>query len=200
MADLHFIYSVMGAGKSLRLLQNEYGYRDNHFKTLLLTNSVDTRWGTGEVITRFARDNKGNYLSKEAYSIDKIKKNEILTRFPGTEVIFVDEVQFFDRQSILELSDIVDDYDIDVFCYGLKIDSNGNMWPGAKALLEATENTENLKMLCKMNKCKCMATHILRYDANGNVVRNGPRVQVGDAEYKSVCRHHWKKEYYSRKR
>lgn len=123
-----------------------------------------------------------------------------MTKFPKTDVIFVDEVQFFNKKSILALADIVTEYEIDVFCYGLKVDSNGNMWPGAKALFECAGRFKTIDKLCAHGKCKCLATHILRYDSNGDVVRNGPQIHVGNLEYRSVCFQHWKAVYYQIKR
>ena len=52
MAKLHFIYSVMNAGKTTHLLQVRYNYVENGGHVLLFTSLIDDRFGVGKVKSR----------------------------------------------------------------------------------------------------------------------------------------------------
>ncbi|MFD0460624.1 hypothetical protein ACFQY9_00610 [Microvirga aerilata] len=52
MAKLHFIYSVMNAGKTTHLLQVRYNYIENGGNVLLFTSLIDDRFGVGKVKSR----------------------------------------------------------------------------------------------------------------------------------------------------
>jgi thymidine kinase len=52
MAKLHFLYSVMNAGKTTHLLQVRYNYIENGGHVLLFTSPVDDRFGVGKVRSR----------------------------------------------------------------------------------------------------------------------------------------------------
>ena len=47
-----------------------------------------------------------------------------------------------------------------------------------------------------MMQMEMLATHHLRYDANGNVIRAGAQIAIGDSNYKSVCRQHFNMFYH----
>ena len=46
MAKLHFLYSVMNAGKTTHLLQVRYNYIENGGNVLLFTSLIDDRFGS----------------------------------------------------------------------------------------------------------------------------------------------------------
>lgn len=191
MAKLHFIYSVMNAGKTTHLLQVKYNYEQNGGKCLLITHAMDDRVQQGVIWSRLIKENI------PALALDKIDAKEIVEKFylennQYPVAILVDESQFFDEKSIIEFTNIVDTYNIPVMCYGLKVDSNANLFPGSEALLIWAEDIKELKQICHCGK---KATHILRFDQKGFVLKNAPQIQVGsESSYVSVCRVCYKKD------
>ena len=104
--------------------------------------------------------------------------------------MIVDEVQFLSEDDIDRLSNIVDEYHIPVFCYGLRIDFTSHLFPGSKRLMELADEIEELKTVCW---CGNSANMNARIDENGNVVRKGQQVSMGaNDKYVSLCRKHYK--------
>lgn len=109
----------------------------------------------------------------------------------GTQFILVDEVQFFSPKDIEKLVHIADSSKITVFCYGLKVDSNGNLFPASAKLLAEADELHQMETVCEIPRCTSMASHHIRFDENGNIIRDGAQVEVGASQYKSVCRKHF---------
>lgn len=188
MAKLKFVYSVMNAGKSTHLLQLAHNYSVYGNKTLLLTSSVDTRSikdGLYHIESR---------LGIKAKAIPYGRDDNIQGILDGIDYtpscIVVDEAQFLSKFNIDQLSDLVDFIGIPVVCYGLRTDAFGNFFEGSAELFKCADKIEELKQLCF---CQSKATHVLRYDKDYNVVRDGEQVAIGSEDmYVSVCRKHWK--------
>ena len=191
MAKLHFFYSVMNAGKTTHLLQVRYKYDQNGGKCLVISHASDSRVKEGVVWSRLIKENI------PALALDVINGHEILENFKKEHgqhpiAILVDECQFFDKKAIQEFSEIVDNHNIPVMCYGLKVDSNANLFPGSEALLIWAEDIKEIKQICHCGK---KATHILRFDNEGNVLKNAPQFHVGaETSYVSVCRRCYKSD------
>jgi thymidine kinase len=189
MAKLHFFYSVMNAGKTTSLLQVRYNYEQNGGKCLVITHASDNRVKEGVVWSRLIKENI------PALALDKVDPAKIIEDFRNEHgknpvAILVDECQFFDKESIKAFSDIVDEYNVPVMCYGLKVDSNANLFPGSEALLIWAEDVKEIKQVCHCGK---KATHILRFNTKGEVLKNAPQIQVGsESSYVSVCRRCYK--------
>lgn len=151
MAKLHFFYSVMNAGKTTNLLQVRYNYEQNGGKCLLITHASDNRVQEGVIWSRLIKENI------PALALETINPDEILVNFHKEHgqypiAILVDECQFFNKESIEAFSDIVDNYNIPVMCYGLKVDSNANLFPGSQALLIWAEDIKEIKQICHCGK------------------------------------------------
>lgn len=190
MAKLHFYYGVMSASKSTNLLMINYNYQINGGKCLLITHAVDNRSGkTGVIKSRLIQE------PYPAQALNKINAEELMAKFVSLykkfpSAVLVDEAQFFKKEDIIELTKIVDNFDVPVICYGLKVDSNGNLFEGSAALLAWADDIKEIKQICH---CGRKATHILRFDSKGNVIRNGKQVCIGgEDKYVSVCRKCWK--------
>jgi len=65
MAKLHFLYSVMNAGKTTHLLQVRYNYIENGGHVLLFTSVIDDRFGIGKVKSRLGLEADAIPLRKE---------------------------------------------------------------------------------------------------------------------------------------
>ena len=187
MAKLHFIYSVMNAGKTTHLLQVRYNYIENGGNVLLFTSLIDDRFGVGKVKSR---------IGLEADAIP-LKKDDDIAAFVAAEhartkvtVVLIDEVQFMTADQVRQLAWIVDELKIPVMAYGLKNNVYGTLFSDAiSTIMALAEDFQEIKQLCH---CGRKATMILKYDRNGEAVRSGEVVEIGgEGRYVSVCRPHW---------
>ena len=92
---------------------------------------------------------------------------------PKTKVILVDEVQFFSESDIDRLVQIADLQDKIVLCYGLMVDSNEKIFPASRRLSEVGAKLHRMDSTCQIDGCMKLATHHLRFDTNGHVIRSG---------------------------
>ena len=186
VAKLKFYYSVMNAGKTTQLLQADNIYKRKGYRTLIIKPSIDDRngnfkgWGTIE-----------SRLIKEytpCLYVDGVNEKQLIDLKPN--IIFVDEAQFFTKEDIYNLSEIVDKHNLSVLCYGLKTDVNGNLFEGARALLALADEIKEIEQICD---CGEKATIHLRY-VDDKLEKDGSSVAIekGKTTYESVCRKCWK--------
>lgn len=185
MASLWFEFGTMSSSKTMRLLTVNHNYIENGMKTLLLTSALDNRNGVGVISSRAG-------LTSEAIAVSE--KDNLFALFSNVEddidAVLVDESQFLTRTQVLELSRIVDNYNIPVMCYGLKTDFQGILFKGSEALLEIADKLEEVKTLCRF--CDKKAIMNMRVDENGKKMLEGEKVQIGGNEsYMPVCRKHF---------
>jgi thymidine kinase len=104
--------------------------------------------------------------------------------------VFVDEAQFLSKDQVWQLARAVDDLDLPVMCYGLRVDFQGELFPGSAALLALADEMREARTICRCGK---KATMVIRQDAEGRVLTKGAQLQVGGNEtYLSLCRKHWR--------
>lgn len=188
MAKLHFLYSVMNAGKTTHLLQCRYNWVENGGNVLLFTSMIDDRFGVGKITSRIGLEADATPLKKTDDILDIVKRTH--AEKPVTAVL-VDEVQFMTAEQAWQLSAIVDELGIPVMAYGLKNNVFGQLFSEAiQAIMALADNFQEIKQLCH---CGRKATMILRYNREGIPDRSGEVVEVGgEGRYVSVCRRHWK--------
>jgi thymidine kinase len=187
MAKVYFYYSAMNAGKSTLLLQSSYNYRERGMHTLIFTPAVDTRAGLGRVVSR---------IGLEAEAISFGTSDDLLARVRAEHArrtlscVLVDEAQFLAEAQVRQLTDVADELDIPVLCYGLRTDFQGNLFEGSRWLLGWADDLCEIKTICH---CGRKATMVLRVDAAGQPIREGAQVEIGGNDrYVSVCRRHYK--------
>lgn len=119
MAKLTFRYGTTGSGKSLDLLKVAYNYEENGMSVLILTSKIDDRYGHDLVKSRtgIQKDAIGLDINDDITKIVEYKKS-IMGEKLGC--ILVDEVQFLTKEQVYQLSDVVDNINIPVICYGLR--------------------------------------------------------------------------------
>ena len=104
--------------------------------------------------------------------------------------IIVDEAQFLTRAEVRYLTDLVDEQNIPVICYGLRTDFKGELFPGSQELMACADIIEEVKTICWCGK---KATFNARFDAHGVVLKEGEQVVLGaNDRYIGLCRKHWK--------
>lgn len=110
------------------------------------------------------------------------------------DCVLVDEAQFLTLAQAKQLTDIADYLDIPVLVFGLRNDFQSNAFPASNYLMANAEALRETKGVCF---CGSKATHVLRVDEEGKVVKEGEQICVGGNDrYHSVCRFHWKAGIY----
>lgn len=187
MAQLYFYYSAMNAGKSTALLQSSYNYQERGMRTVVYTAEIDDRFGSGKVSSRIGLSSPARLYNPQTCLLEDIRAEH--ARQP-IHCVLVDESQFLTRQQVHELSEVVDELDIPVLCYGLRTDFRGELFIGSQYLLAWSDKLVELKTICF---CGRKASMVLRLDQHGKPYAEGEQVVIGGNErYVSVCRKHYK--------
>ncbi|MEM6306437.1 MAG: thymidine kinase, partial [Pseudomonadota bacterium] len=187
MAKLYFNYSTMNAGKSTVLLQAAHNYVEQHMQVYLLTAQLDTRAGVGRIASRIGIGEPADTFAPRDDMFAKIKTR--LDQGPCA-CVFVDEAQFLSKDQVWALARAVDDLNVPVMCYGLRVDFQGELFPGSAALLAWADEMREVRTICH---CGRKATMVVRLDGKGQPVQDGEQVQVGGNDmYVSLCRRHFR--------
>ena len=178
----------MSSGKSVRLIQEYYNYNQKNADAWAIKPATD-RTQEPKIISRTGLECPATIM-KEIKWEDIIRMKEFYSK-----VFLIDEVQFFKPSDIEKLVQIADSSKITIFCYGLKLDSNGDLFPASAKLLSEADEIHQMETVCEIPRCTSMASHHIRFDKSGNIIRCGNQVEVGASQYKSVCRKHFHQLY-----
>lgn len=72
MAKLYFYYSAMNAGKTTKLLQNNFNYIERGMKTVLYTFAGDNRYGIAKITSRIGLSEKANIFDSNTKLFEEI--------------------------------------------------------------------------------------------------------------------------------
>jgi thymidine kinase len=187
MAKLYFHFSTMNAGKSTLLLQASHNYREGGMETYLITARLDNRAGQGQIASRIGIGEPADTFEPGEDMFAKIRAR--LAR-GKVACVFIDEAQFLQKEQVWQLARVVDDLGVPVMCYGLRVDFQGNLFPGSAALLAWADEMREVRTICHCGK---KATMVIRRGPDGRALKTGEQVQIGGNEtYVSLCRRHWR--------
>ena len=178
MAKLYFRYGVMGSSKTANALMVRYNYEERGQDALLVKPAVDQRDGARFVASRAGLSHPCIYFSDLMEMTPRQLK--------PYACIIVDEAQFLTRDEVRYLTDLVDDWNIPVICYGLRSDFSLKGFPGSTRLLELAHTIEEMKTICTCGRkatCNCRKV-------NGRFVFEGEQVAIdleNDVQYVSMC-------------
>ena len=182
----------MGSGKSTQALQINHNLGTRGLKTLLCSQ-LDR--ANGKVSSRLG-------VSALAEQVDgSVNLFLLAKRFReahgGLDALVADEVQFYSSEQIEQLAQIVDEFDVEVYAFGLLTSFQGELFEGTKRLLELADLRQELQVEAR---CWCgrRATHNARL-VDGQQVYDGMLKVVGDTDadpdavvsYELRCREHW---------
>jgi thymidine kinase len=165
-----------------------YAFEKNNIPVVLMKPATDTRDGWGIIKSRVGLEHECYMIEGPTWNIWQTYCKDYADKHNHTwpKWILVDEAQFLDPIYVECLSQIVDDFNINVICYGLRSDFQGKLFPGSKRLFELADSIDELKLTCK---CGRKAIINARVDLNGEVIPIGPQVSLGgDDKYVSMCR------------
>jgi len=139
MAKFTFVFSSMNSGKTLALLTKNFMLREKGYRTLLIKPAMDDR--TTTISSRIGLEEQCMLINNTDMVSEIIKKNY--------EYLLIDEAQFLTKEQVWDLSDLVDYYNINVICYGLKLTWKGELFDGSKALMELADELQQMDSICK---------------------------------------------------
>lgn len=185
MAKLYFYYSSMNAGKSTTLLQADFNYRERGMRTMLWTAKLDTR-SEGMIRSRIGLEQTAHqYTATDDMWAAIAKSNEA----KPLDCVLVDEAQFLSPEQVWQLAKVADQAGVPVLCYGLRTDFQGELFPGAAALLGIADALVELKAVCHCGRKSSMN---LRVDESGKAVKQGEQTEIGGNDrYEALCRKHF---------
>lgn len=179
----------MNAGKSTGLLQAAHNYIERGLLVYLLTAALDTRAGKGRISSRIGLEQEANTFDAETDLYVQLGDHVASS---ACACVFVDEAQFLSKEQVWQLARFVDDYNVPVMCYGLRVDFRGELFPGSAALLAIADEMREVRTICWCGK---KAGMVVRRGADGKAAREGEQVQIGGNNvYVSLCRRHWREE------
>lgn len=189
VADLIFFTGPMDCGKSTLALQVAYTENSAGRQGRLFTR-LD-RAGGAVISSRIGLDRPALEVDDELdfwrYVVTE------LTGGKRIDYLVCDEAQFYRSEHIDQLARVVDELQIDVFCFGILTDFRTQLFPASRRLVELCDRMEILQV---RPRCWCgePATHNAR-TVDGVMVTEGTQVVVGDTDsgqvsYQVLCRRH----------
>ena len=170
MAKLYFRYGVMGSSKSAQALITKFNYEEQGMRVWLMKPAADTRYGADKVHSRIGLEQPADVIDDD---------------------MDLYEAQFLQPAHVEQLREIVDYYNVPVFCFGLRTDFRTRLFPGSARLFELADSVTELKTVCT---CGGKAMVNARIDAEGRVVTEGEQFLLGGNEsYRPMCYKCWKK-------
>ncbi len=195
VAKLYFYYSTMNAGKTTVLLQSAYNYAERGMRTLLLSPAIDTRSGPGRIRSRVGIEAPATAVGPDDDLFTLVEQ-----ALDGGQIhcVLTDESQFFSRQQVFDLSEVVDRLKIPVLAFGLRTDFRGELFEGSRYLLAWADELKELKTICHTGS---KATMVVRVDAAGFALTEGAQVEIGGNDrYVPVSRAEFKLVFHGGKR
>ena len=190
VAELTYFTGPMDCGKSTLALQVAYtesqAGREGRLFTML------DRSGEAAITSRIGLERPALQVAPDfdfwSYVVGE------LTSGRRIDFLVCDEAQFYGPTQIDQLARIVDELQIDAFCFGILTDFRTELFPASKRLVELCDRMELLQV---RPRCWCgePATHNAR-TVGGVMVTEGTQVVVGDTDssaevaYQVLCRRH----------
>jgi thymidine kinase len=178
----------MNSRKTSELLMFAHSLKSRGFNYLIFKPDIDTRTPLNVVKSRidgmsasaFTLYHTTNIYNSVMEIIQKLDSDNILN------YILVDEAQFLTSKQVEELVKIVDELNINVYCYGLKDDFTTKMFDGSKRLFELSDELEEISTICS---CGRKANFSARINNLGVIEKTGNQIEIGDEDkYITLCR------------
>ena len=150
---------------------------------------VDTRDQKNVIRSRKRIEREGGWIYPETNLYEMINE-KVRAKLPHAEWILVDEAQFLSPEQVDQLAQLVDDYGINVLCYGLRTDFRTHLFEGSRRLFEIADSIDEIKSTCSCGRKTIVNARI---DGRGEIITEGEVVEIGGNErYMSVCRKCWR--------
>lgn len=176
---LEVICGCMFAGKTEELIRRINVLSFARKNILVFKPQIDNRYSDTEIVSHAGTKVPCLVVSSAREILTKVKDD--------TEVVAIDEVQFFDKE-IVDVCEYLADKGIRVMAAGLDKDFRGEAFGVLPELLTRAEFVTKLTAVCA--KCGAPATRTQRLVDGKPASFNDPIVLVGAVEnYEPRCRH-----------
>ncbi len=177
----------MDCGKSTLALQMNYNHSRQGRRGLVLTKH--DRSGGPQVTSRIG-------LGLEAIEVlDDLDLVELVLAHDRVDYLICDEACFYTVDQIEQLADLVDEYGVDVYAFGLASDFRSRMFPAAQRLFELADEVSRLQVevLCWCGREGRLNARVV----DGVMARTGQQVVIADTDgaqvhYRVLCRRHYR--------
>lgn len=194
-AALKFYWGPMDCGKSTLALQMDHNHSRQGRHGLILT--ANDRSMTGTVTTRIGLARQAIEVTEPVDLLGLVRERWAAGH--RVDYLICDEACFYTVEQIEQLGVLVDDYDVDVYAFGLATDFRTRLFPAARRLFELADEVVRLQVEVL---CWCGRPGLLNARVVGGVIaREGAQVVVGDTalvgatattepHYQVLCRRH----------
>lgn len=189
IGKLYFRYGTMGSAKTAMLLTTAYNFEERGMSYICLKPVIDTRDKKNVIRSRIGIERECHWIypDTDLYGLMKSISREDPDHFP--EWMLVDEAQFLLEQQVDQLAKIVDDFSVNVVCYGLRTDFKTHLFEGSRRLFEIADTIDEIKSTCSCGRKTIVNARI---DSSGEILTEGKQVEIGGNErYMAVCRKCW---------
>ncbi len=189
IGKLYFRYGTMGSAKTALLLTTAYNFEERGMSYLCFKPSIDTRDKKNVIRSRIGIERECEWIYRET-DMFALVNDLIHERNMKPEWILVDEAQFLAAAQVDQLARLVDDFGINVICYGLRTDFRTSLFEGSRRLFEIADSIDEIKSTCSCGRKTIVNA---RMDSRGEIITEGEQVEIGGNErYVSVCRKCWR--------
>ena len=189
VGKLYFRYGTMGSAKTAMLLTQAYNFEERGMNYLCMKPIIDNREKENVIRSRIGIERRCSWIYPEM-DLYRYLKEQFEHSLVVKDWILIDESQFLTADQVDQLARVVDDYGVNVVCYGLRTDFQSHLFEGSRRLLELADSIDEIKSTCSCGRKTIINARI---DAQGNIVTDGNQVEIGgDDKYVSLCRRCWR--------
>ena len=179
----------MGSAKTALLLTQAYNFEERGMQYLCMKPIIDDRENDNVIRSRIGIERKCSWIYPDS-DLYAMLKQMFENSQNVKDWILIDESQFLSAAQIDQLARIVDDYGVNVVCYGLRTDFQSHLFEGSRRLMELADTIEEIKSTCSCGRKTIINARI---DSQGNIVTDGDQVEIGgDDKYVALCRRCWR--------
>lgn len=188
IGKLYFRYGTMGSAKTALLLTTAYNFEERGMAYRCFKPVVDTRDNKNVIRSRIGIERECSWIYPETNIYEYVKSMNENGDLP--QWILVDEAQFLSADQVDQLALVVDEFGINVVCYGLRTDFRTNLFEGSRRLLEIADTIDEIKSTCSCGRKTIVNA---RVNSKGEIITEGEVVEIGGNEkYIAVCRNCWR--------
>ena len=179
----------MGSAKTALLLTTAYNFEERGIAYKCFKPVIDTRDKKNVIRSRIGIERECSWIYPDSNLYDMIRD---IARNSGTlpEWVLVDEAQFLSAVQVDDLARAVDDFGINVICYGLRTDFRTNLFEGSRRLFEIADTIDEVKSTCTCGRKTIVNA---RVNSRGEIITEGEVVEIGGIDkYVAVCRNCWR--------
>ena len=189
IGKLYFRYGTMGSAKTAMLLTQAYNFEERGMNYLCMKPIIDNREKENVIRSRIGIERRCSWIYPEM-DLYRYLKEQFEHSLVVKDWILIDESQFLTADQVDQLARVVDDYGVNVVCYGLRTDFQSHLFEGSRRLLELADSIDEIKSTCSCGRKTIINARI---DSQGNIVTDGNQVEIGgDDKYVSLCRRCWR--------